>query len=92
MVVYTYNNHIVPFFDWNIFHLKGSFAIRTAHGYNKRWHTTRQMSASIVQLRKVVVFAHSYLKRVRTCFRTQEEEKATNCIQEIAAVRVWQMW
>ena len=46
------------------------------------------MSASIVQLRKVVVFAHSYLKRVRTCFRTQEEEKATNCMQEVAAVHV----
>ena len=30
--LYTYNNPIVPFINKNVFHLKRSFARRTAHG------------------------------------------------------------
>ena len=40
------------------------------------------MSALVIHLRMVVAFAI----QEETCISTQEEEKATNCMQETAAV------
>ena len=78
-----HNNNIVlsfisAFSTWKI-HLQE----KVAHGYNKRWHATRQMSC----------FGCSISKGGSFCtFRAKLEENTTNCKLQEAAVLVWQMW